>query len=724
MKTELEDFDVRYETLGQNASDSMPMGNGQVGLNVWTEQNGDVLFYVSRTDSISESCRFLKLGRIRVHFEPNPFTAEDPPVQRLRLRDGIIEIGSKQLHLAIVADAMQNVVRISGNSEQPIRVTATSEIWRTGNHRLKGEELISSWTMRDAPDSVEVWESADVVADVGSSAICWYHHNESSVVPFTLERQGIAALQPLLPDPIINRTFGCYVNGKGFVKSSPTSISSESPSTEFELNVVTDSRQIEFTTRWVEILRTIAENLDSFADARKRTENWWREFWKRSYVFVSGDEDAERITQGYILQRFVTAAAGRGSYPIKFNGSIFTVEPKYAGASDYNPDWRKWGDAYWWQNTRLPYAPLPATGDEDVLQSLFDFYLAILPISKARAKLYYEAAGVYFPETVTLFGTYGNGDYGWNREGKAFKDVDCPWWMFAWQQGLELLTIMLDSYDINQDEQFLKRKVLPMAQEVMSYYDTRFKRDAQGKLVISPTQAVETYWFEVENDTPSVAGLISVLDRLLTLKATLITSRQLGLWQKLRDELPSLPTKITEQETYILPAQKYKDQRNNVENPELYAVWPFQLYSVARGNTKTAINTFNRRVEKAEHGWSYDATFAALLGLTDEAKRQLISKSKNSHPKYRWPATWGPNYDWLPDQTHGGNLMLTLQAMLFQVHGDHIYLFPAWPKGWDVSFRLHGPKRTLVEAELKGGKVTRLVVSPASRKSAVHLVGL
>ena len=32
------------------------------------------------------------------------------------------------------------------------------------------------------------------------------------------------------------------------------------------------------------------------------------------------------VTRGYILQRFVTASAGRGNSPIKFNGSIFTVD--------------------------------------------------------------------------------------------------------------------------------------------------------------------------------------------------------------------------------------------------------------------------------------------------------------------------------------------------------------------------------------------------------------
>ena len=63
-------------------------------------------------------------------------------------------------------------------------------------------------------------------------------------------------------------------------------------------------------------------------------------------------------------------------------------------------------------------------------------------------------------------------------------------------------------------------------------------------------------------------------------------------------------------------------------------------------------------------GWSYDGQCAAILGLTDEAKRQMLCKVGNSNPNYRFPAMWGPNFDWLPDQDHGSNIMLTLQNML------------------------------------------------------------
>ena len=43
-------------------------------------------------------------------------------------------------------------------------------------------------------------------------------------------------------------------------------------------------------------------------------------------------------------------------------------------------------------------------------------------------------------------------------------------------------------------------------------------------------------------------------------------------------------------------------------------------------------------------------------------------------------------------------------------------LFPAWPCGWDVSFKLHAPMATTVEVDYRGGKLLNFTVTPQSRK--------
>ncbi|MCA1597031.1 MAG: LamG domain-containing protein, partial [Chloroflexi bacterium] len=107
-------------------------------------------------------------------------------------------------------------------------------------------------------------------------------------------------------------------------------------------------------------------------------------------IYLDGRLVAERpgysgssITRGYVLQRYMQACGGRGAYPIKFNGGIFTVEPKAMG-KPYNADWRAWGDDHWWQNVRHMYHPMLAGGDVEMMDPLFRMYEAARPLAEAR----------------------------------------------------------------------------------------------------------------------------------------------------------------------------------------------------------------------------------------------------------------------------------------------------------------------------------------------------
>ena len=80
------------------------------------------------------------------------------------------------------------------------------------------------------------------------------------------------------------------------------------------------------------------------------------------------------------------------------------------------------------------------------------------------------------------------------------------------------------------------------------------------------------------------------------------------------------------------------------------------------------------------------------------------------------------NHDWVPDQDHGSAALLALQRMLIQTVDDRILLFPAWPADWDVSFRLHAPKRTVVEGVYRDGRLERLEVTPAERRNDVAVI--
>ena len=84
----------------------MPLGNGQVGINLWVEEDGDLRFYISRTDSLTEASRLVKVGGVRISLDPNPFKKGMPFRQELKLADGVCEItageGSGKVTLTVL----------------------------------------------------------------------------------------------------------------------------------------------------------------------------------------------------------------------------------------------------------------------------------------------------------------------------------------------------------------------------------------------------------------------------------------------------------------------------------------------------------------------------------------------------------------------------------------------------------------------------------------------
>jgi hypothetical protein len=175
--------------------------------------------------------------------------------------------------------------------------------------------------------------------------------------------------------------------------------------------------------------------------------------------------------------------------------------------------------------------------------------------------------------------------------------------------------------------------------------------------------------------------------------------------------------------TTISPAKLW-ERVNNQESPQLYPVFPWGIFGVGKSGLDTALNTWNYDtlvIKFRSHvGWKQDNIWAARLGLIDEAWRLTSLKLENA--KRRFPTFWGPGFDWVPDHNWGGSGMIGLQEMLLQTDDRRIILFPAWSKNIDVHFKLHAPYKTIVEAELKNGKLVLLEVSPEQRKTDVEVM--
>lgn len=429
-------------------------------------------------------------------------------------------------------------------------------------------------------------------------------------------------------------------------------------------------------------------------------------------------DDAAYVSQMYALQRFITACAGRGAYPIKFNGSLFTVP---AEGRPGDADYRQWGPGYWWQNTRLPYLSVCASGDFELLEPLFRMYVDdLLPFNRYRTREYFGIDGAYYAECIHFWGDVFNETYGWTPRSQRQDPLqESGYHKWEWVSGPELVWMMLEAYDHTGDARLLERRILPTADAVMRFFDGYYRTNAAGRLVMHPSQALETWW-DCTNPMPELAGLHAITARLLALPESITPPSSRAWWRTFAAKLPPLPTRDTPDGPALAPAEVFK-AKSNVENPELYAVFPFRLCSFEKENRDLGLRALWHRWDRGSFGWRQDDLFMAYLGLAAEARQNVVERARNHDRNSRFPAFWGPNYDWVPDQDHGGVLMKAVQSMLLQTDGRRLFLLPAWPREWDVSFKLHAPQQTTVEGTVRGGAITALKVTPESRRADVVL---
>lgn len=130
----------------------MPLGNGDVGANVWVEPNGDLLFYVAKVGAFDSNHLLPKLGRVRIRFEPALDTVRFS--QRLVLRNGAIEIMAGDIDLRVWVDANQPVFRVTGNSASPRTATASFETIRSAAEQLDQKNRLVWYYRNDTSDTL------------------------------------------------------------------------------------------------------------------------------------------------------------------------------------------------------------------------------------------------------------------------------------------------------------------------------------------------------------------------------------------------------------------------------------------------------------------------------------------------------------------------------------------------------------------------------------------
>jgi len=716
--------DYVWTSPSRNSSESMPCGGGDIGMNVWVE-NGDVLFYASRSGAFDENNTMLKQGRFRVRLSPNPFLNATDFRQELKVNDGYVQISANGTTIQLWADVFKPVIHLEIKSGRNISSEIRYENWRYTDRLIRkneGQQNSYKWAV---PKGLVTMKDSIVAT---RNAVTFFHRNlPKTIFDVTVAQQGLESVKAQLYNPISNLISGGKMWGDNllFARTENGMYSR----TDYHAWIFKSKKAFQKQSLLIALEISQAENMDIWNSAldktivainpkadRRQTIGWWNAFWNRSFIHAGGE--AADLSRNYTLFRYMLGCNAHSQWPTRFNGGLFTFDPVLVDSTlAFTPDYRKWGGGtFTAQNQRLVYWPMLKSGDFELMIPQFDFYSRILKNAELRSKTYWGHGGACFTEQLENFGLPNPSEYGWKRPDYSDKGVEYNAWLeYEWDTVLEFCQMILETKDYaNADIS----KYKPLVESCVRFFDEHYRYlaqhrgrkvlDGEGKLILFPTSGCETYKM-ANNPASTIAALRTVL-------------KSLGN-DSLLQTIPPISLKEVNGKTMISPAKTW-ERVNNTEAPQLYPVFPWRIFGLGKDNLDIARNTYWYDTDvlkfRSHVGWKQDNIFAACLGLTDEAKR--LNTLKLANGPHRFPAFWGPGFDWTPDHNWGGSGMIGLQEMLLQTTDDgRILLFPAWPREWNVHFKLHAPKNTTVEAELKDGKVRVIEVLPESRRQDVKI---
>ena len=485
--------DYVWTTQSQNSAGSMPCGGHDVGMNVWVE-NGDILFYVSKSGMLDENNTLLKAGRFRLNIKGQPFSGTDFE-QRLCLDDGAIYIKGKGISIRLWADVYQPKVFVEMNATHKADATLSYESWRYKDRLVTKAECQQGSYKWNIPADCTTF--ADSIKAAKSSIDFWHTNRSYTVFDYTVKREGLDAIKEELYNPIGGKTFGGSITMPGF-KFTGTSTGTYA-STDYKAWHYSGTGIRQATVSIDLYTGKTACTALSAKKSKAQSTKWWHRFWQRSFITAEGEGAA--MARNYELFRYMLGCNAYGEYPTKFNGSLFTFDPIYADPKcPFTPDFRKWGGGTMTaQNQRLVYWPMLKSGDTDMMKAQFDTYLRMLPNATRRTKFYWNHDGASFSEQIENCGLPNPTEYGKHKPGDDPGMDRNAWLEYQWDTALEFCSMIIQAHkysgmDIAEYE--------PLIRQTLIFFDEHYQYvakklgvkplNADGKLMLYPSSGCET----------------------------------------------------------------------------------------------------------------------------------------------------------------------------------------------------------------------------------------
>lgn len=462
---------------------------------------------------------------------------------------------------------------------------------------------------------------------------------------------------------------------------------------------------------WVggDVLKTLTPLLDKEKTLSPATHrHWWNEFWGGVGLFVMSSKDgsAEYLENLRAIDLYTAAAESGDPFP----GSQAGVADLFSPLEDRH----QWDPAaYWHWNLRMQTAANLGAGAYRLNHSYFRLYTENLQnIKNWTVKHMAGRPGVCVPETMRFNGQ------GYENETWTSAALDCdakfkPYYNArTLTTGAEVSLWIWQQYLATDDKAFLTAHY-PVMAESARFLLAYAKPGPHHLLHTFPSNAHETRW-DVHDPATDIAAMRALFPAVL--KAAAILQTDPDLVSEIQGALRGMLTfpradDLTLKKLLPLTSDaKGKDvigdsydpgaPIHNSENIGLEPVWPYSLIGDAGRLHAVALRTYQHRPNQLQNDWSNDPIQAARLGLRDEVKTTLVALTEKYQAYPSGLASFvGPEL--YVEQI--GVVADALQDALVQDYDGLLRIAPAWPRDWDADATVYVQHRTKVDVRMRSG---------------------
>lgn len=469
-------------------------------------------------------------------------------------------------------------------------------------------------------------------------------------------------------------------------------------------------------------------------------QSWWRNYWNHLAMIriSSADQSGEYLENLRNIYLFAAAAEKGTEYP----GSQAGVGDMLSSARDAH-HWAS--SAFWHWNLRMQVAANIGAGATELNEPFFNLYRENLPaMEKWTRENMNGLPGACISETMRFNGLGIEYESSWDSNDKEAvklaRDCDAsfrPYFnartittgaevsLWIWQQYLATndLKFLTDNYSV----------IAASARFLVAYQ----KPGSDGMLHTSPSNAHETQW-DVSDPTTDIAAAMALYP--VTIQTAKLMGKDAGLVKELQDALPKIPpfprTQLNgpftllplsaDAESADMIAESYLPgaQNHNEENIGLEPVWPYDIIGDTSPLFDLAKRTYQHRPSQRGGGWSFDPIQAARLGTGDEVGAALLRSTKNSARcinGFTGCGRRGKGAGTAVTQTdddrstefyveQSGVAADALQEALVQDYDGLIRIAPAVPTAWDFDGSVYVRGKTKVDVQVKHGVPTTVVI--------------